>query len=161
MFRTAAGTCARVALGAGLALAMSVGLGACAPQAQKSEEATTKTVVELPPAAQAGTVTITSNGLNCTAQLLTAQPAEGEDFTFEYSITIKNDGDDLEEWSLDIPFSKPITFVSGENADFVANGSVLTVKGRAYNSLFPTGSEFKGMSFKVKADGNAVIVPHS
>ncbi len=149
--------CASVA-----ALGLALCLGACgAPQQQTQSAETQAEVVDLPPAAKAGTVTVEQNGLVLTAKLLSAQPADGEDFTFDYQITIRNDGDDLEEWSLDIPFSKPITFVSGENANYSANGNVLTVSGRPHNSLLPNGSEFKGMTFKVRADGNAVIAPHA
>ncbi len=143
------------------ALGLALCLGACGgPQQQASEEPKTE-VVDLPPAAKAGTVTVEQNGLVLTAKLLSAQPADGQDFTFDYQFTIRNDGDDLQEWSFDIPFTKPVTFLSGENADYVANGNVLTVRGRAYNSLLPNGSEFKGMTFKVRADGNAVIAPHA
>lgn len=148
--------CASVA-----ALGLALCLGACGgPQQQASTESQTE-VVDLPPAAKAGTVTVEQNGLVLTAKLLSAQPADGQDFTFDYQFTIRNDGDDLQEWSFDIPFTKPVTFLSGENADYAANGNVLTVRGRAYNSLLPNGSEFKGMTFKVRADGNAVIAPHA
>ena len=149
--------CASVA-----ALGLALCLGACgAPQQQTQSAETQAEVVDLPPAAKAGTVTVEQNGLVLTAKLLSAQPADGQDFTFDYQFTIRNDGDDLQEWSFDIPFTKPVTFLSGENADYVANGNVLTVRGRAYNSLLPNGSEFKGMTFKVRADGNAVIAPHA
>ena len=148
--------CASVA-----ALGLALCLGACGgPQQQASTEPQTE-VVDLPPAAKAGTVTVEQNGLVLTAKLLSAQPADGQDFIFDYQFTIRNDGDDLQEWSFDIPFTKPVTFLSGENADYVANGNVLTVRGRAYNSLLPNGSEFKGMTFKVRADVNAVIAPHA
>ena len=130
------------------ALGLALCLGACdAPQQQTQSAEPQTEVVDLPPAAKAGTVS--------------AQPADGQDFTFDYQFTIRNDGDDLQEWSFDIPFTKPVTFLSGENADYAANGNVLTVRGRAYNSLLPNGSEFKGMTFKVRADGNAVIAPHA
>ena len=143
------------------ALGLALCLGACGgPQQQASTEPQAE-VVDLPPAAKAGTVAGEQNGLVLTAKLLSAQPADGQDFTFDYQFTIRNDGDDLQEWSFDIPFTKPVTFLSGENADYVANGNVLTVRGRAYNSLLPNGSEFKGMTFKVRADGNAVIAPHA
>ncbi len=144
------------------ALGLALCLGACGgPQQQAQSAETQAEVVDLPPAAKAGTVTVEQNGLVLTAKLLSAQPADGQDFTFDYQFTIRNDGDDLQEWSFDIPFTKPVTFLSGENADYVANGNVLTVRGRAYNSLLPNGSEFKGMTFKVRADGNAVIAPHA
>ena len=143
------------------ALGLALCLGACGGPQQQASAETQAEVVDLPPAAKAGTVTVEQNGLVLTAKLLSAQPTDGQDFTFDYQFTIRNDGDDLQEWSFDIPFTKPVMFLSGENADYVANGNVLTVRGRAYNSLLPNGSEFKGMTFKVRADGNAVIAPHA
>ena len=126
-----------------------------------SSSLSTRAVALARPLCASLAATVEQNGLVLTAKLLSAQPADGQDFTFDYQFTIRNDGDDLQEWSFDIPFTKPVTFLSGENADYAANGNVLTVRGRAYNSLLPNGSEFKGMTFKVRADGNAVIAPHA
>lgn len=138
--------------------ALCFALGGCAGGKPVDSQSSVRVVEEEFPAAKAGTVSLASNGLNCKVVLRSARQV-GDEALFEYGLSVSNPGEPLEEWSVSVPFSGAVTFVDGQNAEFVASGNALGVSGKPYNSLLPDGHELVDIVFQVKGSPDLVVVP--
>lgn len=77
---------------------------------------------------------------------------------FLYDLTADNYSAALEEWTVRIPFSGPVTVTDNWNCEASAKGNVLTLTNTDYNGAVATGGSIADVGFIVKGSSSLAVV---
>lgn len=87
-----------------------------------------------------------TGGLSFTVQMVDSWEAGGRTYE-QYSVTLANDGDALDDWAVTVPFDHGFSLEDSWNGRFSVRGTDLDISNAAYNGAIAAGGSVSDVGF--------------
>lgn len=74
----------------------------------------------------------------------------------QYQLNLKNNGEDIESWSVVLEFDGDFAYKDGWNASFKASGDTLAVENADYNGSLKSGTAISDVGFIIAGEGKII-----
>lgn len=96
--------------------------------------------------ASAAELSGTSGSLAWTARIANSW-TEGASPCRQYALSIRNEGEAVASWEVQVPIGAPFSLQDGWNGEYAVEGTVLRVANASYNGAIPAGGEVQDVGF--------------